>query len=57
LFGLFRVQLSDRLVAEGFDFIGGVRLGNALSSANVGEAIRQVKPYGVDLSLGVRTEG
>jgi phosphoribosylanthranilate isomerase len=48
---------SDRLVADGFDFIdGGVRLGNGLSPANVGEAIRHVKPYGVDLSSDVWTE-
>jgi phosphoribosylanthranilate isomerase len=34
-----------------------VFLAGGLSAANVGEAIRQVRPYGVDLCSGVRSEG
>ena len=34
-----------------------VFLAGGLSAANVGEAIRQVKPFGVDLCSGVRTGG
>jgi len=34
-----------------------VFLAGGLSPANVGEAIRRVKPFGVDLCSGVRTEG
>ena len=32
-------------------------LAGGLNPGNVGEAIRQVRPYGVDLCTGVRTEG
>ncbi|WP_210207828.1 phosphoribosylanthranilate isomerase [Bosea caraganae] len=34
-----------------------VFLAGGLSPANVGDAIRQVRPFGVDLSLGVRIAG
>jgi phosphoribosylanthranilate isomerase len=34
-----------------------VFLAGGLSPANVGEAIRRVRPFGVDLCSGVRTEG
>lgn len=34
-----------------------VFLAGGLSSANVGEAIRRVRPYGVDVCSGVRTQG
>jgi phosphoribosylanthranilate isomerase len=34
-----------------------VFLAGGLSPANVGEAIRRVRPFGVDLCTGVRTEG
>jgi phosphoribosylanthranilate isomerase len=34
-----------------------VFLAGGLTSANAGDAIRQVRPYGLDLCSGVRTEG
>ncbi len=34
-----------------------VFLAGGLSASNVGEAIRQVRPYGLDLCSGVRTDG
>ena len=34
-----------------------VFLAGGLNAANVGEAIRRVRPYGVDLCSGVRTQG
>lgn len=34
-----------------------VFLAGGLSASNVGEAIRTVRPFGVDLCSGVRTEG
>ena len=34
-----------------------VFLAGGLSAANVSEAIRRVRPFGVDLCLGVRTDG
>jgi phosphoribosylanthranilate isomerase len=34
-----------------------VFLAGGLSAANVGEAIRQVRPFGLDLCSGVRTDG
>jgi phosphoribosylanthranilate isomerase len=34
-----------------------VFLAGGLTSANVGDAIRRVRPYGLDLCSGVRSDG
>ena len=47
-------DLSSQIVAS----VGvPVFLAGGLNAANVGEAIRRVRPYGVDLCSGVRTQG
>ncbi len=49
----FDWQIASRLSVMGFKFV----LAGGLTPSNVGEAIKIVNPWGVDVSSGVETDG
>lgn len=50
-------QTFDWSIAEGIASREGVLLAGGLDPDNVGDAIRQLSPWGVDVSSGVETDG
>jgi phosphoribosylanthranilate isomerase len=48
-------EVFDWKVLKDFEFLRPVMLSGGLNAANVGEAIREIAPYGVDVSSGVES--